>query len=127
MARTSRKTAPKPSRRRSADALTRKQLRDIVKNKMVEKSTLRGRAVISWERLNRFVSEETLSCSICLQLLLKPVLGQCGHTFCLPCAEDLALHNYACGICHSHAPTFDLKICPALEKLVSKYLQGRSE
>ncbi|MCB1084324.1 MAG: hypothetical protein KDK61_08425 [Simkania sp.] len=48
------------------------------------------------------MDEEVLTCSVCLQLLLSPVQAQCGHPFCLSCAEDLAKNGFACAICHSH-------------------------
>ncbi|MCB0368874.1 MAG: hypothetical protein KDD45_05335 [Bdellovibrionales bacterium] len=36
--------------------------------------------------MRSLVNEEVLECSVCLQLMLSPVLAQCGHSFCLSCA-----------------------------------------
>jgi hypothetical protein len=55
------------------------------------------------------INEDVLTCSICLQILLSPVQSPCGHTVCLSCSEDLAIHGFACGICHSHLPSYDLQ------------------
>lgn len=42
-----------------------------------------------------------LSCSICLQMLVKPVTLQCGHTFCRHCLLTCILkkNHLGCGIC----------------------------
>jgi len=42
-----------------------------------------------------------LSCSICLQMLVKPVTLQCGHTFCKHCLLTYFLkkNHLGCGIC----------------------------
>ena len=42
-----------------------------------------------------------LSCSICLQMLVKPVTLQCGHTFCRHCLLTYILKksHLGCGIC----------------------------
>lgn len=71
------------------------------------------------------LNEEILSCSICLQLLMCPVLAQCGHTFCLHCSEDLAKNGFACGICHSHLPSYDLQRSSIIEKLLEDYLDNQ--
>lgn len=63
-----------------------------------------------------------LECPICLQLFLKPVLAECGHIFCLTCAEDLAKNDYPCGICHDNEPTYDLTVYHAFQALVNAYL-----
>jgi hypothetical protein len=46
------------------------------------------------------------------------VLTDCGHLFCLPCAEDLAKNNYACGMCRGFEHTYDLSIVKSFQKLV---------
>ena len=63
---------------------------------------------------------------MCLQLLLKPVLTECGHLFCLPCAEDLAKNNYGCGICRSYEPTYDLTVNKFFQVLVPLSLSNSS-
>ena len=42
-----------------------------------------------------------LCCSICLQMLVKPVTLQCGHTFCRHCLLTYILkkNHLGCGIC----------------------------
>jgi hypothetical protein len=71
------------------------------------------------------LNEEILSCSICLQLLLNPVLSQCGHTFCLHCSEDLARNGFACGICHTHLPSYDLQHSHIIEVLLGFFLDNQ--
>lgn len=68
-----------------------------------------------------------LECPICLQLFLRPVLAECGHIFCLTCAEDLAKNDYPCGICHHNEPTYDLTVYRAFQQLVHAYLRGQPQ
>ena len=75
--------------------------------------------------MSQMLNEEMLSCSICLQLLLFPVLAQCGHTFCRHCSEDLARNGFACGICHSHLPSYDLQQSRIIENLLEDYLDNQ--
>ena len=94
----------------------------IAKNKLIHKTCEHSCTGPHAAKLRELVNEEVLSCSICLELLLSPVLAQCGHAFCLHCAEDLASHGFACGICHSHHPALDLPSSPVIETLLEDYL-----
>jgi hypothetical protein len=67
--------------------LTYHQLKELVKTKIISKTSPKN----SLSRTNthniiELLNEELLTCSICLELLLSPVLADCGHTFCLKCA-----------------------------------------
>jgi len=42
---------------------------------------------------NRKLAEEAACCSICLDVFLKPQVGGCGHSFCLPCIHDAKLQH----------------------------------
>lgn len=46
---------------------------------------------IKKERFCNNLKEDSLSCPICLELMVRPVLTQCGHAFCLPCLDDFFL------------------------------------
>lgn len=78
----------------------------------------------SAHRMRLLLSEEALECPVCLQTLLWPVLAECGHHFCLPCAEELARHDYACGMCHSFEPSFELRVDSRFQQLVRAFLEG---
>lgn len=97
-------------------------LREKTKSKYITKRDRGDKSELILPRISKLLNEEILSCSICLQLLLRPVLAQCGHSYCLFCSEDLAKNGYACGICHTHLPTYDLPYSHTIEKLVNEYL-----
>ena len=49
----------------------------------------------------RVVSKE-LCCSFCLNMFVRPVTLNCGHTFCQYCLQSYFLrNNLSCGICRS--------------------------
>ena len=105
--------------------LSPRGLREKTKTKFISKGRQQLNPQLQSSRISELLSEEILSCSICLQLLLWPAFAQCGHSFCLCCAEDLARNGFACGICHTHLPSYDLQRSPTIEKLVSEFLWGQ--
>ena len=90
---------------------------------MLQNARGRAKGKLCVRRISQLVDEEMVSCSVCLQIFLKPVLTSCGHCFCLQCSEDLAINGFPCGICHSQKPTLDLIVSEEVEKLVGIYLQ----
>lgn len=82
-------------------------LANLAKTRLIKKTPSHSLPIIHPDQLGALVDDEVLTCSICLQLFMSPVLAECGHPFCLVCAEDLATYGFACGICHSHQPTYD--------------------
>lgn len=99
----------------------------LAKTKLISKTPRDLSEILCADRIRGLVDEEVLTCSVCLQLLLVPVLTQCGHCFCMGCAEDLAKNGFACAICHSHEPTYDLPFSSILETLLQDYLQRSEE
>ena len=89
-------------------SLTSPILVNIAKHKLIRKTCPSPSFKPNLDQIQSLINEDVLTCTICLQLLLSPVLAQCGHSFCRVCAEDLANHGFACGICHSHQPSYDL-------------------
>lgn len=89
-------------------SLTSPILVSIAKHKLIRKTCPPSSSKLNLDQIHSLINEDVLTCSICLQLLLSPVLAQCGHSFCRACAEDLANNGFACGICHSHQPSYDL-------------------
>ena len=58
----------------------------FAKHKLIRKTPAHLQQHPHSDRIRSLLNEDLLTCSICLQLLLSPVLAQCGHSFCLTCA-----------------------------------------
>ncbi|KAG1670264.1 hypothetical protein FOA52_003614 [Chlamydomonas sp. UWO 241] len=55
--------------------------------------------------------QEELSCSICLELCVRPCTTACGHNFCRSCLRESIRHNHRCPKCRKALPPrFDLTI-----------------
>ena len=102
--------------------LTYSALTHLVKTKLIRKPLSSTPSEVDTHHFRVLVNEDVLTCAICLQLLLSPVLTECGHSFCLACAEDLANNGFSCGICHSHQPNFDLPNSSTIETLIEEFL-----
>ncbi|KAL6754044.1 hypothetical protein V8C86DRAFT_2712529 [Haematococcus lacustris] len=72
-------------------------------------------------------------CSICLNVLLEPVVGRCGHDFCKKCLASLALHTLRekilCPLCRSELASKEdiqkLGVCFRLKHLVESLYPER--
>uniref|UniRef100_A0A8C6VLU0 BRCA1 associated RING domain 1 n=1 Tax=Naja naja TaxID=35670 RepID=A0A8C6VLU0_NAJNA len=63
---------------------------------------------------------ECLKCSLCTNILEKPVdLGNCGHIFCLTCVGNC--NGTACPICQEPIMKQDVKINKKLEVIIKLY------
>ena len=122
MGKNTRKPAVTRKTKHTPLANTSSQLVTLAKQKLIRKDSTHSPPIFTKHHMKQLVTEDILECSICLQLMLTPVLAQCGHSFCLLCAEDLATHGFACGICHTHYPTFDLPNSKVIETLLDKFL-----
>lgn len=103
------------------------ELRRYLQAEMLQNAPRKAGVKIRGRRISQLVDEDALTCAVCLQIFLKPVLTPCGHCFCLQCSEDLAINGFPCGICHSQKPSLDLIPSKQMEKLVSIYLGGAAE
>lgn len=65
-------------------------------------------------------------CSICFDLLLDPVVGNCGHDFCKHCYEQWlqASKRASCPICRKQLPR-DLGVCVRLKNTIESLLPQR--
>ena len=45
-------------------------------------------------------------CSVCLEIIVKPAVTQCGHVFCAECASELHKREVACPMCRSNIDGF---------------------
>ena len=67
--------------------------------------------------------EDELQCTICLDILFKPVTTECGHTFCKECLKESLAHRRQCTICRE--PIFPdgiitLPVNITLQKIVER-------
>lgn len=72
------------------------------------------------------VVEEQCTCWVCFEVFERPVTLQCGHTFCLDCAEKVHKKNPSCPFCRK---PFDLplpEINKEIEALVAGFLEGQA-
>lgn len=102
--------------------ISRKACRLFVRAKLAGKRGGCKRETVSAHKLQEVLHEETFECPICLQTFLWPVIAECGHTFCLPCAEKLAQHDYSCGMCHSFEPNYEIRVDSSFQQLVQVFL-----
>ncbi|XP_076915583.1 E3 ubiquitin-protein ligase PRT1-like [Bidens hawaiensis] len=72
------------------------------------------------ERCNKQISINDLLCSICKELLCRPVVLNCGHVFCEAC---IAVSNESCRcpVCQSMHPNGFPKVCLVLEGLLKQH------
>ncbi|XP_058729346.1 E3 ubiquitin-protein ligase PRT1-like [Vicia villosa] len=61
-----------------------------------------------------------LMCPICKQLLIHPVVLNCGHVHCQTCITDLSLEMLRCKVCQSPHPRGFPKVCLALDQFLEK-------
>jgi hypothetical protein len=66
-----------------------------MKTKLRRRSTPRKN--IAWPQLSTLINEEMCSCVICTQLLIAPVVLDCGHIYCMQCLEEY--HETRCSLC----------------------------
>lgn len=123
MPKRSQKKGETSSRKKRFESLGYKAYRNLVKQKFLRKRKLCVSDETVNIRLKGVMREEMLECPICLQLLLRPVAAECGHVFCLTCAEELANKKYACGICHIHEPTVEVFHHKKFENIIKSHLQ----
>ena len=50
-------------------------------------------------RMNNVVNEDLLQCSICLDILWKPTVLECGHWMCFWCLEGTFSRSNSCPLC----------------------------
>ncbi|CAI8600843.1 unnamed protein product [Vicia faba] len=61
-----------------------------------------------------------LMCPICKQLLVHPVVLNCGHVYCENCITDLSVEMLRCKVCQSPHPRGFPKVCLALDQFLEK-------
>ncbi len=87
MARKTRKQTAKEDKTNPHKIISKKHFRHLLKKQLKKRSEDNLPASTNLlNKLDSLVDEETLTCTICLQLFINPVLAQCGHAFCLGCA-----------------------------------------
>lgn len=61
---------------------------------------------------------DELNCSICLEILVRPVLTVCGHAFCYQCLDESLLFSSNCPNCRESIKGIDLVPCALLDALI---------
>ncbi|GAX79505.1 hypothetical protein CEUSTIGMA_g6946.t1 [Chlamydomonas eustigma] len=86
-----------------------------------EEASISGRALLS-------IEAGDYECSICLSLLIDPVVGQCGHDFCKSCLEQWRASSFngrgvSCPACRQVAMAPGVKslgICKRLQRVIEQ-------
>ena len=67
--------------------------------------------------------KEYLSCPICLDYCIFPVLTECGHHYCLPCFEQAHRTSDSCCVCRASIDTVDFEPSENLKNLFERYVR----
>uniref|UniRef100_A0A667Z3U1 RING-type domain-containing protein n=1 Tax=Myripristis murdjan TaxID=586833 RepID=A0A667Z3U1_9TELE len=80
------------------------------------------------ERHGDFSTEEDLTCRICYQVFSKPVMLQCGHSFCKDCVDNYwkVTVFHKCPLCKKFLPDTKPSVNFALKNLIENYKANRS-
>ena len=68
------------------------------------------------------MKHDQISCSICYEILVGPVLLSCGHFFCLHCLDKASFRNGQCPLCRHSLDCEDYKPCKQLMTLIDKFI-----
>ncbi|CAH8385271.1 unnamed protein product [Eruca vesicaria subsp. sativa] len=74
-------------------------------------------------KFSQQISKEDLLCSACKELLVRPVVLNCGHVYCEGCVVDMMdqeSEKIKCKECHVCDPRRFPKVCLALEQLLEE-------
>jgi hypothetical protein len=123
------KLAQAETKERAPETTAEEMARELLSNRMPAK----GRAI----RKDRFcgnLKEEGLSCPICLELMVRPVLTQCGHAFCLSCIDDFFLRasrhkdtvSVRCCVCRKGLQFYDYNESASLRGMVALYIRKQA-
>ncbi|ESQ37129.1 hypothetical protein EUTSA_v100025931mg [Eutrema salsugineum] len=71
-------------------------------------------------KVSKQISKDDLLCSACKELLVRPVVLNCGHVYCEGCVVDMAEESekIKCQECHVCDPRGFPKVCLVLEQLL---------
>ena len=91
-------------------------------NKQIDEYAIRQRMISKAdEDLNQQEEvEDELSCTICLDIMYRPVTTECGHTFCKQCLSDALAVKKQCTICREPVTTDNLPVNITLQKILEK-------
>ncbi|ESQ37127.1 hypothetical protein EUTSA_v10002569mg [Eutrema salsugineum] len=73
-------------------------------------------------KVSKQISKDDLLCSACKELLVRPVVLNCGHVYCEGCVVDMAEESemIKCQDCHVCDPRGFPKVCLVLEQLLEE-------
>jgi hypothetical protein len=106
MGKRTQRNSPRHPRKKPFPRISHQQCRTLIRDRLANGRQTTRHNHPNAHKLRPVLHSETLECPICLQTLLWPVLAECGHLFCLPCAEDLSRHDFGCGMCRNFEPCF---------------------
>ncbi|KAM0052929.1 putative transcription factor C2H2 family [Helianthus debilis subsp. tardiflorus] len=71
---------------------------------------------------NKQISIDDLLCSVCKELLCRPVVLNCGHVFCEACIVTSNKEPCRCPVCRSMHPNGFPKVCLVLEAFLKQHV-----
>lgn len=72
------------------------------------------------------LSEEALTCIVCMDIFDRPVTLACGHSFCFTCAAEMLERKPVCSVCRAFAPASALSVNFSLQALIEKLGKSRA-
>uniref|UniRef100_A0A1J3IHT4 E3 ubiquitin-protein ligase PRT1 n=1 Tax=Noccaea caerulescens TaxID=107243 RepID=A0A1J3IHT4_NOCCA len=74
------------------------------------------------DKVSKQISKDDLLCTACKELLVRPVVLNCGHVYCEGCVVDMAgeSEKIRCQECHVCDPRGFPKVCLVLEQLLEE-------
>lgn len=51
--------------------------------------------------LTQLLDSERLTCPVCLEIVVRPLLLECGHSICLQCYEECSNFSLRCSTCRT--------------------------
>lgn len=64
---------------------------------------------------------DTFLCSICCEVMVGPTIIECGHSFCVECAEKYADYNTTCPICRNVQQMNEYTVSGTTDGLIKQF------
>jgi hypothetical protein len=74
--------------------------------------------VIDLDDGNEYISWREFKCGLCLKLIVKVNISNCGHNFCESCLDDWLIFNKICPVCKKDLRVGSILSCYNFDELV---------